>query len=114
METFVCAAVIWEVILFSFQDFRGELPQSVSWEAVGDQAQLCRFGLSALWPATAGPADADEGRWQAAEHAFWQGEKRKMTDLWSPMDYHWLCYIYYTNRQLLESDLFSLNSVFLS
>lgn len=70
METFVSAAVIREVMLFSFQDFHRELPQSVSGEAVGDQAQLGRFGLSALWPPTAGPADADEGGRQAAGHAF--------------------------------------------
>lgn len=56
----------------------GDLPQPVSREAVGDQAQLSRPGLPTLRSSAVGPADAAEGGRQAAGGTLWQGERGKM------------------------------------
>lgn len=51
------------------QDIYGELPQPVSTEALGNQAQLSWTGLPALWSSAAGSADAAEGERKAAGSA---------------------------------------------
>lgn len=47
-------------------------------EALGDQAQLRRPRLRALWPSAVGWADQVEGARQRVGGALWQGERRKV------------------------------------